>query len=560
MIRKNKLKIIPLGGLFEVGKNMTLVEYKDDIIIIDCGLTFPDQDMLGVDIVIPDITYLEENKEKIRGIFLTHGHEDHIGAVPYVVKKIDTNIYCSKLTKGLLESKFKEHGLNTNIIKQVNVNNTVKSGVFSCEFIRVSHSIPDSCAISVKTPMGVVLFTGDYKMDFTPIDGEVTDIQRLAEIGRKGVLCLMAESTNVERAGYTMSEKTVGETFIDLFAKAKSRIIVATFASNLHRVQQVIYAAEKFGRKIILSGRSMVNNINIACNLGYIKVNKNTIIDINSLNKYSDDEIVILSTGTQGEPLSALTRMANGEHKKISLKSDDMVILSASAIPGNEISINNTINKLTKLGVNIIYQSLADVHVSGHACQEEIKLMYQLIMPKYYIPMHGEIRQLSKNAKLIESMGMPKENILVGNNGTVFEFTKKSGRIAGEVQAGNVLVDGSGVGDVGNVVLKDRKHLSEDGLLVVSVTFDKKTHKVIAGPEIISRGFIYVKESQDIIDGAKKIVLKTLDNCNKDNVYAISQIKYYIRDALKNYVYSRTKRDPMILPVISEKQYAKYKQ
>lgn len=552
MVRANKLKIIPLGGLGEVGKNMTVVEYKDDIIIIDCGLTFPDQDMLGVDIVIPDITYLKENQEKIRGIFLTHGHEDHIGAVPYVLKEIYTNIYCSKLTKGLLENKFKEHGLNSNRIKMVNVNNSVKLGELSCEFIRVSHSIPDSCAISVKSPIGTVLFTGDFKMDFTPIDHEVTDIQRLAELGKKGILCLFSDSTNVERPGFTMSESNVGKTFEHLFSEAKSRIIVATFASNLHRVQQVIYAAERYKRKVALSGRSMVNNVKIAKELGYLKIGKNTLIDLNSIDKYAEDEIVILSTGTQGEPLSALTRMANGEHKKVHLTSSDMVILSASAIPGNEMSISDVINNLTEKGVNVIYSSLADVHVSGHACQEEIKLMHQLTTPKFFIPGHGEPRQLYKHAEIARDMGMPSENIIIAENGSVIELTKKSARIAGKVTAGNVLVDGSGIGDVGNIVLKDRKHLSEDGLIVVSITFETKSQKLVAGPDIVSRGFIYVKERQDIIEGAKKVVLRTLKKCEKNNIHAWSQIKYQIRESLKSYVYNETQRDPMILPIISE--------
>lgn len=555
MVRANKLKIIPLGGLGEVGKNMTVVEYKDDIIIIDCGLTFPDQDMLGVDIVIPDITYLKENQEKIRGIFLTHGHEDHIGAVPYVLKEIDTNIYCSKLTKGLLENKFKEHGLNSNRIKMVNVNNSVKLGELSCEFIRVSHSIPDSCAIAVKSPIGTVLFTGDFKMDFTPIDHEVTDIQRLAELGKKGILCLFSDSTNVERPGFTMSESNVGKTFEHLFSEATSRIIVATFASNLHRVQQVIYAAERYKRKVALSGRSMVNNVKIAKELGYLKIGKNTLIDLNSIDKYAEDQIVILSTGTQGEPLSALTRMANGEHKKVHLTSSDMVILSASAIPGNEMSISDVINNLTEKGVNVIYSSLADVHVSGHACQEEIKLMHQLTTPKFFIPGHGEPRQLYKHAEIARDMGMPSENIIIAENGSVIELTKKSARIAGKVTAGNVLVDGSGIGDVGNIVLKDRKHLSEDGLIVVSITFETKSQRLVAGPDIVSRGFIYVKERQDIIEGAKKVVLRTLKKCEKNNIHAWSQIKYQIRESLKSYVYNETQRDPMILPIISEMEH-----
>lgn len=552
MRMQNKLKVIPLGGLGEIGKNCTIVEYKNEMIMIDCGLTFPDEDMLGVDIVIPDFTYVEENKDKLKGIFITHGHEDHIGAIAYLLKTVDTNVYCSKLTKGLLENKFKEHGLNPNRLKMVNVNNTVKVGNLSAEFIRVSHSIPDSCAIAVKSPIGTILFTGDFKMDFTPIDGEPTDIQKLASLGRKGLLCLFSDSTNVEIEGSSMSEKEVGETFINLFGQAPGRIIVATFASNLHRVQQVIFAAEKYNKKVVLSGRSMINNVKIASSLGYLKIRSNTLIDIKNIKDYSDDQIVILSTGTQGEPLSALTRMANNEHKQVHLNSSDTVILSSSAIPGNEMPINNTINNLTKIGCDIIYDSLAKVHASGHACQEEIKLMHQLTTPKYFIPAHGEPRQLKKHMEIAMDMGLNKENILVGQNGDVFEFTKKSARINGKVQAGNVLVDGSGIGDVGNIVLKDRKHLSEDGLLVVSLTIEKHTQRVLSNPEIVSRGFIYVKENQDLIENSKDIVMRTMKKCEKKDIHAISQIKYQIREALKSYIYNQTGRDPMILPVLTE--------
>ena len=558
MTNEKKLRIIPMGGLHEIGKNCTVVEYGNDMIMIDCGLTFPDSEMLGVDIVIPDFTYVEENKNKLRGIFVTHGHEDHIGAIPYFLKNVDTNVYCSKLTKGLLGNKFKEHGLNTNKIKMVNVNNTVKAGSLSVDFIRVSHSIPDACAIAVKSPVGTVIFTGDFKMDFTPIDNDPTDIQRLAELGRKGVLALFADSTNVEREGFSVSEKTVGETFIKIFGQAKSRIIVATFASNLHRVQQIITAAEKYNRKVALSGRSMLNNVKIATDLGFLKIKKNTLIDMKAIKKYADDELVILSTGTQGEPLSALTRMANKEHRQISLNETDTVILSSSPIPGNEMAINTTINNLTKIGCKIIYSSLAQVHASGHACQEEIKLMYQLVTPKYLIPAHGEIRMLKKHADIAVDMGQPRENIFIVENGDVIEFGKKSAQIKGKVQAGNVLVDGSGIGDVGNIVLKDRKHLSEDGLMVVSITFDKHTQELLAGPEIVSRGFVYVKENQDIIENARDIVLRSIDKCKKDDIKALSQIKYQIREDLKSYIYNELGRDPMILPVISGIENGKY--
>mgnify|MGYP000887346108 FL=1 len=558
MTNEKKLRIIPIGGLHEVGKNCTLVEYGNDMIMIDCGLTFPDEEMLGVDIVIPDFTYVEENKSKLRGIFVTHGHEDHVGAIPYFLKNVDTNVYCSKLTKGLIENKFKEHGLNPNKIKMVNVNNTVKAGSLSAEFIRVSHSIPDACSIAVKSPIGTVIFTGDFKMDFTPIDNDPTDIQRLAELGKKGVLALFADSTNVEREGFSLSEKVVGETFVKIFGQAKSRIIVATFASNLHRVQQIITAAEKYNRKVALSGRSMLNNVKIASELGYLKIKKNTLIDMKAIKKYADDELVILSTGTQGEPLSALTRMANKEHRQITLNETDMVILSSSAIPGNEMAINTTINNLTKIGCKIIYSSLAKVHASGHACQEEIKLMYQLVTPKYLIPAHGEIRQLQKHADIAQDMGQPKENIFLCENGDIIEFTKKSAGVKGKVQAGNVLVDGSGIGDVGNIVLKDRKHLSEDGLMVVSITFDRHTQELLAGPEIVSRGFVYVKENQDIIENAKDVVLRSINKCKKQDIKALSQIKYQIREDLKSYIYNELGRDPMILPVISELDDGKY--
>lgn len=558
MTNEKKLRIIPIGGLHEVGKNCTLVEYGNDMIMIDCGLTFPDEEMLGVDIVIPDFTYVEENKNKLRGIFVTHGHEDHVGAIPYFLKNVDTNVYCSKLTKGLLENKFKEHGLNPNKIKMVNVNNTVKAGSLSAEFIRVSHSIPDACAIAVKSPIGTVIFTGDFKMDFTPIDNDPTDIQRLAELGKKGVLALFADSTNVEREGFSLSEKVVGETFVKIFGQAKSRIIVATFASNLHRVQQIITAAEKYNRKVALSGRSMLNNVRIANELGYLKIKKNTLIDMKAIKKYADDELVILSTGTQGEPLSALTRMANKEHRQITLNETDMVILSSSAIPGNEMAINTTINNLTKIGCKIIYSSLAKVHASGHACQEEIKLMYQLITPTYLIPAHGEIRQLQKHSDIAQDMGQPKENIFICENGDIIEFTKKSAVVKGKVQAGNVLVDGSGIGDVGNIVLKDRKHLSEDGLMVVSITFDRHTQELLAGPEIVSRGFVYVKENQDIIENAKDVVLRSINKCKKQDIKALSQIKYQIREDLKSYIYNELGRDPMIIPVISEIEDGKY--
>lgn len=550
--KQNKLKVIPLGGLGEIGKNMTVVEYKDDLIIVDCGLTFPDENMLGVDVVIPDITYLEQNKHKIRGIVLTHGHEDHYGAIPYVLKKIDTDVYATRLTLGLLTNKFKEHNLTTKNLKVVQAGDKVQLGCFNVEFIQASHSIPDSCSIGINTPMGTIIFTGDFKIDYTPIDGTLMDLPRLAELGNRGVLAMFADSTNVERPGYTMSERTVGQTFKSLFQDAPARIIVATFASNLHRVQQVITAAEHYGRKVAVSGRSMENNLTVARELNYIKAKEDTFIELHELNNYDPDKVVLLTTGSQGEPMAALSRMAYGEHRRVQLVPDDTVIISASPIPGNEKTVSKVINNLTEIGVDVIYSSLADVHVSGHACQEELKLIHTLVKPKYFVPVHGEQRHLKIHAELAMSLGMAEENVLVGKTGDVFEFTRRSAMINGSVPSGNILVDGLGVGDVGSVVLKDRKHLSEDGLIIVAVTVDKNNKRVISGPEIISRGFVYVKESGDLMDGARKLVEKTLADCETKRIRDWSTIKHNIRDSLRSFVYSKMGRNPMILPVIME--------
>ncbi|NMB27471.1 MAG: ribonuclease J, partial [Tissierellia bacterium] len=483
MARKtNKLKIIPLGGLGEVGKNITVFEYKDDIMVIDCGLSFPDDEMLGIDVVIPDITYLLKNRDKIKGIVLTHGHEDHIGALPYILKKLDLPIYGTKLTLGLVDNKLKEHRLNNVKLNEVKAGDVIKLGCFTVEFIKTSHSIPDSVALAINTPVGIVVHTGDFKIDYTPINDNMIDLHKFAEIGSKGVLALLADSTNVERAGYTMSEKTVGDTFNDIFLKAPQRIIVATFASNVHRIQQVIDAAELYNKKVIVSGRSMINTVNVSTELGYLKMEEGTLIDINDMDKYPSNEIVILTTGSQGEPMSALTRMAFSEHRKIELIPEDLVVISASPIPGNEKTIFRVINKLMEIGTKVIYESLADVHVSGHACQEELKLIHTLLKPKFFIPVHGEHRHLKRHGELAEELGLPKENIFIANNGSVIEFTKNTGAINGYVQAGNILVDGLGIGDVGNIVLRDRKHLSEDGLIIVVVTMSKQEGKVIAGP------------------------------------------------------------------------------
>ncbi len=550
--KKNKLKIIPLGGLGEIGKNITVIEYKDDIVVIDCGMSFPEDEMLGIDVVIPDITYLLKNKEKIKGILLTHGHEDHIGGLPYFLEKLNVPVYASRLTLGLLENKLREHNLGNIILNEVKAGDQINLGSFSIEFIKVTHSIPDSVAIAIHTPVGIVVHTGDFKVDFTPINENVMDLHKFAELGKKGVLVLLADSTNVERPGYTMSEKTVGDTFNDIFLKAPERIIVATFASNVHRVQQIINAAEMYNKKIVISGRSMINTINVAYELGYLKIKEGTLIDINDMNKYKDNEIVILTTGSQGEPMSALSRMAFSEHKKIKLVPEDTVIVSASTIPGNEKTISKVINKIVEIGATVIYESLADVHVSGHACQEELKLIHTLLKPKYFIPVHGEYRHLKRHAQLAEELGMPRANIFIAKNGSVIEFTKNSAEMTQCVQSGNILVDGLGVGDVGNIVLRDRKHLSEDGLIVVVVTMSKQEGKVIAGPDIISRGFVYVRESEDLMEEARNVVKAALNECEKNNITDWSTLKTSIKDALRGFLYEKIKRNPMILPIIME--------
>ena len=516
--KQNKLKIIPLGGLGEIGKNITVVEYDDDIIIIDCGLIFPEDEMLGIDVVIPDITYLLKNKEKIRAIVLTHGHEDHIGALPYVLKKINVPIYGTKLTLGLVDNKLTEHNIKNvrqNIVKP---DDSVKLGCFTVEFIKTGHSIPDSVALAIHTPVGVIVHTGDFKIDYTPINDNVIDLHKFAELGKKGVLTLMADSTNIERLGYTMSERTVGDTFNDIFKKAEQRIIVATFASNVHRVQQIINSAVLVDRKVVVSGRSMVNVINVALELGYLNIPEGTLIDINQMNNYPYDKIVVITTGSQGEPMSALTRMAYSEHRKIELVPGDLVVISASPIPGNEKTVSKVINQLMARGANVIYEALADVHVSGHACQEELKLIHTLVKPKYFIPVHGEYRHLKKHAELAENLGMPKENILVAQNGSTIEFTKDSASFGSNVTSGNILVDGLGIGDVGNIVLRDRKHLSEDGLIVVVVTISRQDGTIIAGPDIISRGFVYVRESEDLMEESRQVVKEALDECVKNHI------------------------------------------
>ncbi|RDY24773.1 ribonuclease J [Romboutsia maritimum] len=549
----NKIKVMALGGLNEIGKNMTVVEYKDEIIVIDAGLSFPEDEMLGVDIVIPDITYLVKNKDKIKGIFITHGHEDHIGALPYILKKINVPIYGSRLSIGLIQVKLKEHKLNSVKLNVVTPRQVIKLTNMSVEFIKNNHSIPDACSIAVHTDQGIIYHTGDFKIDLTPIDGDVMDIHRICELSKSGVLLMLADSTNVERAGYTMSEKTVGAGLDDLFRKANgSRIIVATFASNIHRLQQIINMAEKFNRKVAVSGRSMVNVVGVARELGYLDISDDVLIDLNDLSKYEDSELVIITTGTQGEPMSALARMASSEHKKVEIKRGDLIIISAHPIPGNEKLISKVINFLFEKGAEVVYNDIADIHVSGHASQEELKLMQRLVKPKFFMPAHGEYRMLKRHAELAEELGMPSQNIFVMQTGEVLELDKNSAKVAGHIPTGNVLVDGLGVGDVGNIVLRDRKHLSEDGLMIVVVTISKEDGKVLAGPDIISRGFVYVRESEDLMDGAKYVIKQVLKECEEKNIKEWAYLKNNIKENLKEYLYVKTKRNPMILPIIME--------
>ena len=551
--KPSNLKIIPLGGLHEIGKNMTVFEYENDIIIVDCGLAFPEDDMLGVDLVIPDITYLEKNKEKIRGLFITHGHEDHIGAIPYFLKKINVPIYATRLTCGLIRNKLEEHKLlkSTKLI-EVQQGETIKAGKFSVEFIRSSHSIPDSVAFAIKTPVGVIVHTGDFKIDYTPIDGKIMDLGRLAELGNEGVLALMSDSTNSERKGFTMSEKTVGAVFERFFDGCKKRIVVATFASNVHRVQQIVDCAVRYNRKIAVCGRSMINMINTARELDYIKVPDNVFIDIDMIKNYTDDQLVIITTGSQGEPMSALTRMASGEHRKVQITPNDLVIISANPIPGNEKLVSKVIDDLMQIGAEVVYSALADVHVSGHACQEEQRLMLALVRPKYFLPVHGEYRQLKAHAETAEEMGIDKDNIFMLSNGRVLELNENECKFTTSVQSGRVLVDGLGVGDVGNIVLRDRQHLSQDGLIIIVMTMDSSTGEIIAGPDVISRGFVYVRESENLMENVKSVIRNEIEKCERNHITDWSTIKSNLRDNLKDYIAAKTKRNPMILPIIME--------
>ena len=548
----NKIKVMALGGLNEIGKNMTVIEYKDEIIVIDAGMSFPDDEMLGVDVVIPDISYLIKNKDKIKGIFITHGHEDHIGALPYILKKINIPIYGAKLSIGLIQVKLKEHKINNAKLNVVSPRDIIKLSHMEVEFIKNNHSIPDACSIAVHTDQGIIYHTGDFKIDLTPIDGEVMDIHRICELSKKGVLLLLAESTNAEQPGSTMSEKTVGAGLDDLFRKASnSRIIVATFASNIHRLQQIINTAEKFNRKVAVSGRSMVNVVAVATELGYLNIPDNMLIDLNDISKYEDNEVVLITTGSQGEPMSDLARMASAEHKKVEIKRGDLIIISAHPIPGNEKLISKVINSLFEKGAEVVYDE-SDIHVSGHAKQEELKLMHRLVRPKFFMPAHGEYRMLKIHAELAEELGMPSQNIFVNKTGDVLEIDRNSAKVTGTIPTGNVLVDGLGVGDVGNIVLRDRKHLSEDGLMIVVVTISKEDGRVLAGPDIISRGFVYVRESEDLMDGAKNVIKDVLRDCEDRNIKEWAYLKNNIKESLKEYLYQKTKRNPMILPIIME--------
>ena len=549
---QNKVQIIPLGGLGEIGKNMTVFRYGDDMILIDAGLMFPEDDMLGIDLVIPDITYLVENQDKLKGIFLTHGHEDHIGALPYVMKQIDCPVYGTALTLGILQGRLKENGVSSENCRTIKPGDKISAGAFKLDFIRVNHSIPDAIAIAINTPIGTIIHTGDFKIDHTPVDGQVTEFNKFAEYGDRGVLALLADSTNAERPGFTPSEKMVGKTFDDEFRYAKNRIIVATFSSNVHRIQQVIDAAMKYDRKVAVIGRSMVNVVSIAKELGYLKAPEGEIIDIDETNNYTPDKIVIITTGSQGEPMSALTRMAMNDHKKVDIMPGDTVIISATPIPGNEKLVSRTIDHLYKLGADVIYEKSNGVHVSGHASQEDIKLVHNLVRPKFFIPVHGEFRHLIKHANIAKSLGMPKENIVIAENGSVIELTKNSIGINGKVQAGKVLVDGLGVGDVGNIVLRDRRQLSQDGIMIVVVTIDKETCHVVSGPDIVSRGFVYVREAEGLMDEARDKVQLALEKCEENGISEWSAIKSTVRDSLGRFLYERTRRRPMILPIIME--------
>lgn len=552
MPKEHKVQIIPLGGLGEIGKNMTVIRYDNQILLIDAGLAFPDDEMLGIDIVIPDYSYLIDHKEELQGIIVTHGHEDHIGALPYLLKDLDVPIFATRLTLEIIQSKLKETNLNSIKATVVQPRDVIKLGVFKVEFIRVSHSIPDAVALAVHTPLGVIVHTGDFKLDHTPVSGDIMDIHKFAELGDKGVLCLMSDSTNIERPGFTMSESRVGHMFEGTFSKATDRIIVASFASNVHRIQQAITAAYHTHRKVAVVGRSMVNIVTIAAELGYLDIPEGTLVEVDEIINLPGNQACILTTGSQGEPLSALTRMAMREHRSIEIQPGDTVIISASPIPGNEKSVSRTIDHLFKLGANVIYESYQGTHVSGHASQEELKLMLNMVRPQYFMPVHGEYRMLIKHAQLAEQLGIPRENIFVADNGSIIEFSRHGASIAGRVNAGKVLIDGLGVGDVGNIVLRDRKQLSQDGILIVVMTISRSTGAIVAGPDVVTRGFVYVRESELMLDETKEKVRQIMARLRENRVIEWSVLKGQVRDALSKHLYEKTRRRPMILPIIQE--------
>lgn len=552
--KRTPVRIIPLGGLNEIGKNMTVFECSNDMFILDCGLAFPDMDMPGVDIVIPDFTYVEGNKDRVRGIVITHGHEDHIGGLAYLLKKMNVPIYGTRMTLGLIRGKLEEHGLLKQAkLIEVEPRKTVKMGCMAVEFIKVNHSIPGAVGMAIHTPAGIIVHTGDFKVDFSPIDDEIIDLARFGELGSRGVLALMADSTNAERTGFTCSERTVGGSFEKLFKRAEGRrIIIATFSSNVHRVQQIIDQAEHYGRKVAVFGRSMIHVIETATELGYLTVPKGMIIDIDEMSRYPDEKIVLVTTGSQGEPLSALTRMAMNSHKKVSITPNDFIIISAKPIPGNEKYVTRVVNELMKSGAEVIYESMYEVHVSGHACQEELKLIQALTKPKFFIPVHGEYKHLVKHAEIAKSMGMPEERILISSIGDVIETDGQTMRVVSQVPAGRVMVDGLGVGDVGSIVLRDRKHLAQDGLIIVVIGIERMSNTLVAGPDIISRGFVYVRESEELMDEARRVMVKVLDGCSAHDLKEWGTLKTKLRDVLSDFIYEKTKRRPMILPIIME--------
>ena len=547
----SKLKIIPLGGLEQIGMNITAFEYEDSIIVVDCGLAFPEDDMLGIDLVIPDITYLKNNVDKVKGFVITHGHEDHIGALPYILKQLNAPVYGTKLTIGLIDNKLEEHNLIRSVKRKViRHGQSINLGAFRIEFIKTNHSIADASALAIFSPAGIIIHTGDFKVDYTPVFGDAIDLQRFGELGKKGVLALMCDSTNAERPGFTMSERTVGKTFDNIFAEHKNtRIIIATFASNVDRVQQIINSAYKYGRKVVIEGRSMVNVITTAAELGYLDIPENTLIDIEQMKNYPDEQMVLVTTGSQGESMAALSRMAANVHRKVQVKPGDTVILSSNPIPGNEKAVSRIINELTMMGAKVIFQ---DVHVSGHACQEEIKLIYSLVHPKYAIPVHGEFRHMKAQADIAASLGIPKDNIFILHSGDVLELDEKKAEISGHVPCGSILVDGLGVGDVGNIVLRDRQHLAEDGILIVVLTLERFSNQLLSGPDIVSRGFVYVRESEGLMEEARHVVEDAITDCMDKHVSDWGKIKNVIKDALSDFLWKRTKRSPMILPIIME--------